>query len=88
MASLNIARECVASLAMPCWLSELVNGVRPPVPEDTSCRFQPRNDPQEMEERMKNVAEEGKKGAKFWAVRSRAVLGRRSSPPLPPYFLK
>ena len=46
MASMNVARECVASLAdagcvLPRWL-ELVDGVRPPVPEDTGDPFQPR----------------------------------------------
>ena len=46
MASANVARECVASLAdagcvLPSWL-ELVDGVRPPVPEDTGDPFQPR----------------------------------------------
>ena len=46
MASLNVARDCVASLAdagceLPSWF-ELVDGVRPPVPEDTGDPFQPR----------------------------------------------
>ena len=46
MASLNVARECIASLAdascvFPS-LFELVDGVRPPVPEDTGDPFQPR----------------------------------------------
>ena len=45
MASLNVARECVASLAdagcvLPSWF-ELVDEVRPPVPEDTGDPFQP-----------------------------------------------
>ena len=46
MASMNVVRECVASLAdagcvLPSWF-ELVDGVRPPVPEGTSDPFQPR----------------------------------------------
>ena len=43
---MNVARGCVASLAdagcvLPSWF-ELVDGVRPPVPEDTGDPFQPR----------------------------------------------
>ena len=46
MASMNVVRECAASLAdagcvLPSWF-ELVDGVRPPVPEDTGDPFQPR----------------------------------------------
>ena len=46
MASMNVVRECVASLAdadcvLPSWF-ELVDGVCPPVPEDTGDPFQPR----------------------------------------------
>ena len=46
IASLNVVSECVASLAdagcvLPSWF-ELVDGVRPPVPEDIGDPFQPR----------------------------------------------
>ena len=46
IASLNVVSECVASLAdagcvLPSWF-ELVDGVRPPVPEDIGDTFQPR----------------------------------------------
>ena len=49
MASMNVVRECVASLAdagcvLPSWF-ELVDGVRPPVPEDTGDRDSPSSRP-------------------------------------------
>ena len=40
----------------------------------------PREDTQEREERMKIAAGEGKKRAKFWAVRRKAVRGREGGP--------
>ena len=54
MASTNVVCECAASLAdadcvLPSWF-ELVDGVRPPVPEDTGDPFQPRQASNTVEE--------------------------------------